>query len=46
MPGTPNYKQEVANGRTKSIFYGDNKKAQELLDKYSGTGEFPRKGSC
>ncbi|MGG1331454.1 polymorphic toxin type 50 domain-containing protein [Bacillus haynesii] len=46
IPGTPNYKQEVANGRTKSIFYGDNKKAQELLDKYAGTGEFPRKGSC
>ncbi|MCY9276852.1 T7SS effector LXG polymorphic toxin [Bacillus haynesii] len=44
IPGTPNYKQEVANGRTKSIFYGDNKKAQELLDKYAGTGEFPRKG--
>ncbi|MCY8021994.1 T7SS effector LXG polymorphic toxin [Bacillus licheniformis] len=44
IPGTPNYKQEIANGRTKSIFYGDNKKAQELLDKYAGTGEFPRKG--
>ncbi len=44
IPGTPNYKQEVANGRTKSIFYGDNKKAQELLDKYAGTGEFPRNG--
>ncbi|MDN5389967.1 polymorphic toxin type 50 domain-containing protein, partial [Bacillus sp. LB7] len=38
IPGTPNYKQEVANGKNKSIFNGDNKKAQELLDKYAGTG--------
>ncbi|MFC8149895.1 polymorphic toxin type 50 domain-containing protein [Bacillus paralicheniformis] len=29
---------------SQSIFYGDNKKAQELLDKYVGTGEFPRNG--
>lgn len=35
----PNYKQEVANGKTKSIFYGDNKKAQELLDKFAGKGD-------
>ena len=34
IPETPNYKQEIANGKKKSIFYGDNKKAQELLDKY------------
>lgn len=39
IPETPNYKQEVANGKKKSIFYGDNKKAQELLDKYAGTGK-------
>ncbi|MGG4431359.1 T7SS effector LXG polymorphic toxin [Bacillus licheniformis] len=45
IPGTPNYKQEVANGRTKSIFYGDNKKAQELLDKYAGTGDMLKKGN-
>ncbi|WP_144481860.1 T7SS effector LXG polymorphic toxin [Bacillus pumilus] len=35
----PNYNQEVANGKTKSIFYGDNKKAQELLDKFAGKGD-------
>lgn len=39
IPETPNYKQEVVNGKKKSIFYGDNKKAQELLDKYAGTGK-------
>ncbi|MGN9866613.1 T7SS effector LXG polymorphic toxin [Bacillus swezeyi] len=44
IPETPNYKQEVANGKTKSIFYGDNKKAQELLDKYAGTGEILKNG--
>ncbi|MFP7343140.1 T7SS effector LXG polymorphic toxin [Bacillus safensis] len=39
IPDAPNYKQEVANGRpNKSIFYGDNKKAQELLDKFAGKG--------
>lgn len=38
IPGTPNYKQELANGKNKSIFYGDNKKAQELLDKFAGKG--------
>lgn len=44
IPGTPNYKQEIANGRTnKSIFYGDNKKAQELLDKFAGKGDMFRK---
>ncbi|PAD92826.1 transposase [Shouchella clausii] len=35
---TPNYKQELANGKYKSIFYGDNKKAQELLDEFAGKG--------
>ncbi|MBU8727862.1 T7SS effector LXG polymorphic toxin [Bacillus pumilus] len=40
----PNYKQEIANGKKKSIFYGDNKKAQELLDKHAGTGHIPSKG--
>ncbi|MEK4845003.1 T7SS effector LXG polymorphic toxin [Bacillus altitudinis] len=39
IPDAPNYKQEVANGKTKSIFYGDNKKAQELLDKFAGKGD-------
>ncbi|MBY4602975.1 MULTISPECIES: T7SS effector LXG polymorphic toxin [Bacillus] len=39
IPNTPNYKQEIANGKNKSIFYGDNKKAQELLDKYAGKGQ-------
>ncbi|MBR0591103.1 T7SS effector LXG polymorphic toxin [Bacillus sp. FSL W8-0920] len=39
IPDAPNYKQELANGKKKSIFYGDNKKAQELLDKYAGKGE-------
>ncbi|MDA1475259.1 T7SS effector LXG polymorphic toxin [Bacillus changyiensis] len=38
IPGTPNYKQEVANGKHKSIFIGDNKRAQELLDKFAGKG--------
>lgn len=38
IPDTPNYKQELANGKNKSIFYGDNKKAQELLDKFAGKG--------
>lgn len=44
IPDAPNYKQEIANGKKKSIFYGDNKKAQELLDKYAGTGHIPSKG--
>lgn len=44
IPDAPNYKQEIANGKKKSIFYGDNKKAQELLDKYAGTGNIPSKG--
>ncbi|MED3735888.1 polymorphic toxin type 50 domain-containing protein, partial [Virgibacillus pantothenticus] len=38
IPNTPNYKQELANGKNKSIFYGDNKTAQELLDKFAGKG--------
>src|SRR5699024_4096458 len=38
IPNTPNYKQEIANGKSKSIFYGDNKTAQELLDKFAGKG--------
>ncbi|EIT84002.1 DNA binding protein [Fictibacillus macauensis ZFHKF-1] len=38
IPNTPNYKQEIANGKNKSIFYGDNKTAQELLDKFAGRG--------
>ncbi|MCY9362618.1 T7SS effector LXG polymorphic toxin [Bacillus spizizenii] len=41
---TPNYKQEIANGKNKSIFYGDNKTAQELLDKYAGKGDFLKNG--
>ncbi|MEK4380162.1 T7SS effector LXG polymorphic toxin [Bacillus sp. FSL R5-0434] len=44
IPDTPNYKQEIANGKNKSIFYGDNKKAQELLDKYAGKGDFLKNG--
>jgi len=39
IPNAPNYKQEVANGKNKSIFYGDNKTAQELLDKFAGKGQ-------
>ena len=39
IPDTPNYKQELANGKNKSIFYGDNKIAQELLDKFAGKGK-------
>ncbi|MCY7566938.1 T7SS effector LXG polymorphic toxin [Bacillus safensis] len=39
IPDAPNYKQEIANGKTKSIFFGDNKKAQKLLDKHAGTGD-------
>nr|WP_272493183.1 polymorphic toxin type 50 domain-containing protein [Sporosarcina cyprini] len=31
--------QEIANGKNKSIFYGDNKTAQELLDKFAGKGQ-------
>ncbi|MDA1850416.1 polymorphic toxin type 50 domain-containing protein, partial [Bacillus cereus] len=31
--------QELANGKNKSIFYGDNKIAQELLDKFAGKGQ-------
>ncbi|NBJ70943.1 transposase [Roseburia sp. 1XD42-34] len=38
IPNTPNYKQKLANGKNKSIFYGDNKTAQELLDKFAGKG--------
>ncbi|MEC1088689.1 polymorphic toxin type 50 domain-containing protein, partial [Bacillus paralicheniformis] len=45
IPGTPNYKQEIANGRkNKSIFYGDNKTAQELLDKFAGKGTLLKNG--
>src|SRR5690625_3409957 len=36
---TPNYEQELADGKNKSIFYGDNKTAQELLDKFAGKGQ-------
>ncbi|MCY8153882.1 T7SS effector LXG polymorphic toxin [Bacillus spizizenii] len=39
IPNTPNYKQEIANGKNKSIFYGDNKTAQKLLDKFAGKGQ-------
>ncbi|WP_342566718.1 T7SS effector LXG polymorphic toxin [Psychrobacillus sp. FSL K6-4046] len=39
IPNTPNFKQEIANGKNKSIFYGDNKTAQELLDKFAGKGQ-------
>ncbi|ODA08838.1 MULTISPECIES: polymorphic toxin type 50 domain-containing protein [Paenibacillus] len=42
--GTPNYKQDLANGKNKSIFYGDNKTAQELLDSYSGKGAMFKAG--
>src|SRR5699024_5472631 len=38
IPNTPNYKQEIANRKNKSIFYGDNKIAQELLEEYAGKG--------
>ncbi|MEW4289627.1 polymorphic toxin type 50 domain-containing protein [Rossellomorea marisflavi] len=44
IPNTPNYKQEIANGKNKSIFYGNNKKAQELLDKFAGKGELLKNG--
>ncbi|MEI4803833.1 polymorphic toxin type 50 domain-containing protein [Bacillus sp. FJAT-51639] len=44
IPNTPNYKQEVANGKNKSIFYGDNKTAQELLDKFAGKGQLLKNG--
>ena len=44
IPDTPNYKQELANGKNKSIFYGDNKIAQELLDKFAGKGELLKNG--
>ena len=36
IPGTNNYKQEVENGRNKSILTDD---PQRLLDNYAGTGE-------
>ncbi|WP_346244075.1 T7SS effector LXG polymorphic toxin [Shouchella clausii] len=45
IPHTPNYKQELANGKHKSIFYGDNKKAQELLDKFAGKGHLLPNGN-
>nr|WP_282597738.1 polymorphic toxin type 50 domain-containing protein [Bacillus sp. REN3] len=38
IPNTPNYKQEIASGKNKSIIYGDNKTTQELLDKFAGNG--------
>ncbi len=44
IPDTPNYKQELANGKNKSIFYGDNKIVQELLDKFAGKGELLKNG--
>ncbi|PEV25443.1 transposase [Bacillus cereus] len=44
IPDTPNYKQELANGKNKSIFYGDNKIAQELLDKFARKGELLKNG--
>ncbi|GIO91380.1 hypothetical protein J31TS3_26070 [Paenibacillus lactis] len=45
IPNTPNYKQEIANGKNKSIFYGDNKAAQELLDEFAGKGQLLPKGN-
>ncbi|WP_342560592.1 polymorphic toxin type 50 domain-containing protein [Psychrobacillus sp. FSL W7-1457] len=39
ISNTPNFKQEIANGKNKSIFYGDNKTAQELLDQFAGKGQ-------
>ena len=36
IPGTNNYKQEIANGRNKSILSGN---PQELLDNYAGIGQ-------
>ena len=45
IPDAPNYKQEVANGKNKSIFNGTNIKAQELLDKYAGTGTILKSGN-
>ncbi|KEQ25446.1 RHS repeat-associated core domain-containing protein [Paenibacillus tyrfis] len=42
--GTPNYKQELSNGKNKSTFYGDNKTAQELLDSYAGKGDMFKPG--
>ncbi|AZK47332.1 polymorphic toxin type 50 domain-containing protein [Paenibacillus lentus] len=45
IPNTPNYKQEIANGKNKSIFYGDNKTAQELLDEFAGKGQLLPNGN-
>ncbi|MGG1592433.1 T7SS effector LXG polymorphic toxin [Terribacillus saccharophilus] len=45
IPNTPNYKQELANGKNKSILYGDNRTAQSLLDKYAGTGQMMPKNN-
>mgnify|MGYP000924390666 CR=1 FL=1 len=36
IPGTNNYKQEIANGKTKSILSED---PQSLLDEFAGTGQ-------
>jgi hypothetical protein len=36
IPGTNNYKQEIANGKPRSIFTED---PNQLLDKYAGTGQ-------
>nr|WP_238535197.1 polymorphic toxin type 50 domain-containing protein [Fictibacillus macauensis] len=35
----------MVNGKNKRIFYGDNKTAQELLDKFAGKGQLLRKGN-
>lgn len=40
IPGTSNYKQELANGKYKSIVYGSVEELQKLLDEFAGTGEF------
>lgn len=38
--GTPNFKQELNNGKIKSIVYGNHDTIQKLLDDYAGTGSF------
>ncbi|SFR97778.1 polymorphic toxin type 50 domain-containing protein [Anaeromicropila populeti] len=38
IPGTNNYKNEIAKGKVKSIIKGDANDVQRLLDEKAGTG--------
>lgn len=40
--GHNNYKVVIETGKTPSVFYGTTEEAQELIDKFAGTGQLVR----